>query len=289
MSSRPSPPPDTLVTPLIIANQPSATSEPPKKKRVVKNLPDGLATLTKRTFRTTLSFRKETDSSETGDVMVAYRATVINDSNITEVFELDKLTIDQLRRFCRNVGVTYVNKRSKFQCRKGLWIRANRQEQMEQMEKDGGNITFADDLDYALMGNTNQPLDGLETWNGEGVGNERSSEAASSPAVVTTAKKDRKAKNKKNDLENEKNDLENEKNDLVNEKKRAYAAVVDISDTVVSIRDQMIETNKIASESNRLASESNRLTKQRLVIMLAQHLNKNDILEELLMDLRSDS
>jgi hypothetical protein len=48
-----------------------------------------------------------------------------------------------------------------------------------------------------------------------------------------------------------------------------------MSDTGVSIRDQMIETN--------------RLVKQNQIIMLAQHLNKEDILEEILSNLRSDA
>jgi hypothetical protein len=68
----------------------------------------------------------------------------------------------------------------------------------------------------------------------------------------------------------------NEKNESANEKKRAYPAVVDMSDKGVSIRDQMIETN--------------RLVKQNQIIMLAQHLNKEqDILEEILTNLRSDA
>jgi hypothetical protein len=49
-----------------------------------------------------------------------------------------------------------------------------------------------------------------------------------------------------------------------------------MSDTGVSIRDQMIETN--------------RLVKQNQSIMLAQHLNKEDILlEAILTNLRSDA
>jgi hypothetical protein len=123
--------------------QPSATPAPPtKKKRTIKNLPDGLAKLTEKTFRTTLSFKTETDSSESGDVMVAYQATVMNEHDICEVFELDKLNLEQLRRFSRNVGVPYVNKCTKFQCRKGLWILGNHQ---EQLEKYGGHDTTAEE------------------------------------------------------------------------------------------------------------------------------------------------
>ena len=74
--------------------------------------------------------------------MVAYQATVMNEQNIVEVFELDKLTLDQLSRFARNVGVPYVNKCTKFQCRKGLWILANHQEQMETY---GGRVTITEE------------------------------------------------------------------------------------------------------------------------------------------------
>jgi hypothetical protein len=349
--------------------------------------------------------------------MVAYQVTVMNEQDIIEVFELDKLNLDQLRRLSRNVGVPYVNKCTKFQCRKGLWILANHQ---EQMEKHGGRVTtteervssnvirlcnvifghdflddllalndgknrvdhetggmpsdfwtgvtdalncasdddatastvilseedphyeevmeldlndydlmtsavvrkkfnllmkirkiirknmtlsgehdndafnfvelamkkagsctgvsvlgvyyfhalcdanpdidvnFADEMDDALMGSTNQPLDSLETWSDDGVDAEKRSDGTS--AVVSSTPKGRKAKNEES---------------AKKEKKRAYDAVVDMSDTGVSIRDQMIETN--------------RLVKQNQIIMLAQHLNKEDILEEILSNLRSDA
>jgi hypothetical protein len=124
------------------------------------------------------------------------------------------------------------------------------------------DVNFADKMDDALMGNTNQPLDSLETWSDDGVDAERRSDGTTSAAVSTP--KGRKATNK------------NEKNESANEKKRAYSAVVDMSDTGVSIRDQMIETN--------------RLVKQNQSIMLAQHLNKEDILlEAILKNLRSDA
>jgi len=89
-----------------------------------------------------MEFRLETDSHETGEVMVAYRAKMAEDNNSAKDDNsanlLDKLTLDQLRRLCRNVGVPYVNKCSKFQCRKALWILANHQ---EQREKDGARVT----------------------------------------------------------------------------------------------------------------------------------------------------
>jgi hypothetical protein len=352
--------------------------------------------------------------------MMAYQVTVMNEHDIFEVFELDMLNLDQLRRFSRNVGVPYVNKCTKFQCRKGLWILANHQEQLEKygghvttaeervssnvirlcnvifghdflddllalndgknrvdhetggmpsdfwagvtealncasdddatastviiaeedphyeevmeldlndydqmtsavvrkkfnllmkiwkiirknmtlsgkhdndafnfvelaMKKAGSctgvsvlgvyyfhalcdanpdiDVNFADEMDDALMGNTNQPLDSLETWSDDGVDAEKRSDGTTSAAVSTP--KGRKATNK------------NETNESANEKKRSYSAVVDMSDTGVSIRDQMIETN--------------RLVKQNQIIMLAQHLNKEDILEEILSNLRSDA
>jgi hypothetical protein len=121
------------------------------------------------------------------------------------------------------------------------------------------DVNFADEMD-ALMGSTNQPLDSLEMWSDDGVDAEKRSDSTS--AVVSTPK-GRKAAAKKETIES------------ANEKKRAYSAVVDMSETGVSIRDQMIETN--------------RLVKQNQIIMLAQHLNKEDILEEILTNLRSNA
>ena len=113
------------------------------------------------------------------------------------------------------------------------------------------------------MGSTHQPLDSLETWSDDKVDAEKRSDGTS--AAVSTPK-GRKAKNES---------AKKEKNESVHEKKRACATVVDMSDTGVSIRDQMIETN--------------RLVKQNQIIQLAQHLNKGDILEEILSNLRSDA
>mgnify|MGYP006198823745 CR=1 FL=1 len=110
------------------------------------------------------------------------------------------------------------------------------------------------------MGSTNEPLDSLETWSDDGVDSDKRSDGTTSAAVSTP--KGGKA-------------TKNEKNESANEKKRASPAVVDMSDKGVSIRDQMIETN--------------RLVKQNQIIQLAQHLNKGDILEEILSNLRSDA
>jgi hypothetical protein len=48
------------------------------KKRKIKKLPDGISQLTESNFRTAMEFRLETDSHETGEVMVAYRAKMAN-------------------------------------------------------------------------------------------------------------------------------------------------------------------------------------------------------------------
>lgn len=103
----------------------------PAKKRKVKDLPEPLSQLTDVNFRSVLNARLETDPNEASEVMVAYEASCDG-----ETFVLDKLTLDQLRRLCKNVGVRYVNKCSKFQCRKALWVLAQYQ---EQRERDGAS------------------------------------------------------------------------------------------------------------------------------------------------------
>jgi hypothetical protein len=108
-----------------------------KKKRVSKELPDGLSELNERNFRRSMDFRLETDFYEQSEVMVAYQARK-PDSPSALFYELDKLTLDNLRRICRNVGVPYVNKCVKFQCRKALWILAASQ---EKKEKEGAIVS----------------------------------------------------------------------------------------------------------------------------------------------------
>jgi hypothetical protein len=107
-------------------------AEAASKKRKAKELPDELLQLTESTFRKVMKFRLETDPHETGEVKVAYEVSLCQDNNAT--IELDKLTLDQLRKLCKNVGVQYVNNCTKFACRKALWILSNHQ---EQREKDG--------------------------------------------------------------------------------------------------------------------------------------------------------
>ena len=90
-----------------------------------------------------MKFRLETDAQETGEVMVAYEASLGEDDDDDDAatnIQLDKLTADQLRRLCKNVGVQYVNNCTKFACRKALWILANHQ---EMRERDGVPISTA--------------------------------------------------------------------------------------------------------------------------------------------------
>ena len=115
--------------------------EAPTKKRKTKELPDGLSQLTEVNFRKVLKFRWETDPQEKGEAMVAYKVA-LDENEENHEFDLDKLTLDQLQRLCRNVGVQYVNKCSKFQCRKALWVLANHQ---QQREIEGAPITTVSD------------------------------------------------------------------------------------------------------------------------------------------------
>ena len=82
------------------------------------------------------------DPKETGEVMVAYAM----DGNDNETKDLTKLTLDQLRKLCKNIGIRYVNNCTKFQCRKALCVLANYQEHRERdgtgtiSDKTTGNI-----------------------------------------------------------------------------------------------------------------------------------------------------
>lgn len=111
------------------------------RKRKAKVLPDELSGLTELNFWKVVEFRLETDPQERYEVMVAYQVPIkddnnnkTNESDVTpknSYFPLSSLTLDQLRRFCREVGVPYVNKCNKFQCRKALWVLANHHKQRE--------------------------------------------------------------------------------------------------------------------------------------------------------------
>jgi hypothetical protein len=106
---------------------------PAAKKRKTKDLPQELTRLTEENFRKALKFRLETDATEIGgEVEVAFEVA-LDDNDGGPTMELDKLTADQLRTLCKNVGVTYVNTKSKFACRKALAILANHISDRERM------------------------------------------------------------------------------------------------------------------------------------------------------------
>jgi FtsZ-binding cell division protein ZapB len=73
------------------------------------------------------------------------------------------------------------------------------------------------------------------------------------------------------------------------EKKRAFAAIADISSVAMTIADEMKETNRLAQEQANEMKEKNRLAKQSQIIALAQHLGKQEILEQMLATLSSTS
>ena len=99
------------------------------KKRKTKDLPQSLTYLTEDNFRFKIHGRLEADSKDPdGEVMVVHTVDVDGDDGGVSTLELNVLTIDQMRKLCRNVGVSYVNKCNKFQCRKALWVLAEYQE-----------------------------------------------------------------------------------------------------------------------------------------------------------------
>ena len=113
------------------------------RKRKTKDLPDSLAYLNESNFRFKVKGRLEEDNKDPdGEVMVAYGMELEDDDADGDgsPFELNSLTIDQMRKLCRNVGVSYVNKCTKFQCRKALWVLAKFQ---EQRNHDGGAVVTA--------------------------------------------------------------------------------------------------------------------------------------------------
>jgi hypothetical protein len=111
------------------------------RKRNTKDLPDSLAYLNESNFRFKVKGRREEDNKDPdGEVMVAYGMELEDADGDGPPFELNGLTIDQIRKLCRNVGVSYVNKCTKFQCRKALWVLAKFQ---EQRNHDGGVVVTA--------------------------------------------------------------------------------------------------------------------------------------------------
>jgi hypothetical protein len=73
------------------------------------------------------------------------------------------------------------------------------------------------------------------------------------------------------------------------DKKKAYSAIADMSSVALNIADQLKETNRLAQEQANELKEKNRLAKQSQLIALAQHLGKQDILEQMLASLSSSS
>jgi hypothetical protein len=103
------------------------------RRRKTKDLPQSLSYLTEDNFRFKIHGRLEADNKDPdGEVMVAHTVDLEEGEGEGEgddsPFELNVLTIDQMRKLCRNVGVSYVNKCNKFQCRKALWVLAKYQE-----------------------------------------------------------------------------------------------------------------------------------------------------------------
>ena len=117
--------------------------EPLAKKRKVKDLPDSFSGLTEFNFRHVLKTRVETDPKETGEVVVAY-AVELEDGQV----DLTTLNLDQLRKFCKKVGIQYVNNCTKFQCRKALSILARF---LEGREKDGEFLSLVDRTDTNII------------------------------------------------------------------------------------------------------------------------------------------
>jgi len=261
----------------------TATSEPPpKKKRKVKELPDGLSGLTEANFWKGMKFRLESESQETGDeVKVAYEVSLGDDEDDDDsapetTIELHKLTLDQLRRFCRNVGIGYVNSFTKFQCRRELSILANYQEQKE--KGDNGLSTASETRAPTLSVRRATPA------------MERVSERRAFPSMQSVS--ERRASTGMERRES----TATEKRASPAMERRASPAMERREPTVVERResDNIVRLINVGTsianqmkEANILAKESNRIAKQSQLIMLAQHLGKEDILEGLLADLVS--
>ena len=73
------------------------------------------------------------------------------------------------------------------------------------------------------------------------------------------------------------------------DKKRAYAAIAEMSSVAITIATEMKETNRLAQETAKEMKEKNRLAKQSQLITLAQHLGKQELLEDILASLASSN
>jgi hypothetical protein len=99
------------------------------RRRKTKDLPQFLSYLTEDNFRFKIHGRLEADNKDPdGEVTVAHTVDLEEGKGDNSTFELNVLTIDQMRNLCWNVGVSYVNKCHKFQCRKALWVLGKYQE-----------------------------------------------------------------------------------------------------------------------------------------------------------------
>ena len=137
----------------------TVATEAPKKKRANKELPPAFSKLNEKNFKEFMEFRveEEQDPSEPGETMVAYSVKIRNEDGVSDTkYELTKFTLDQLRLLARNLGVSYVNKCNKFQCRKALWILANHQ---EALERDGERLSTATERSSSNLGNTTKITD----------------------------------------------------------------------------------------------------------------------------------
>ena len=106
-------------------NNPDAVA---RKKRQTKDLPVCLSFLREDTFKSSLKARLETDQNElAGKVMVTHEFS-LQEEDEGATFILNDLTLDQMHKLCRKLGVQYVNKCTQFQCCKALYILAKYQE-----------------------------------------------------------------------------------------------------------------------------------------------------------------
>jgi hypothetical protein len=74
------------------------------------------------------------------------------------------------------------------------------------------------------------------------------------------------------------------------QKKRAYTAMVDIANVTKNISVEMKETNRLVQDLINAVKEKNWLAKQsQVIVAIAQHLGKNEMLEDLIIVLLSSS
>jgi hypothetical protein len=84
-----------------------------KYQRKVVELPEPISHLTIDKFRLYVKCQREEDNPAASSVMVAVLVLV---GNSPDPFMLESLTLDQLRVFARNIGVSNISAFSKFKC-----------------------------------------------------------------------------------------------------------------------------------------------------------------------------